>query len=186
MVVVEQIAGEPISSFDAIQWYYNIGKGRTVHKAYTAYIDTEGLEFNNAELQSWMLWAETYHWVNRVKDKEKELEERANLYNTQDQVNDLVKFRKRQGALGIQLADTTQLLLSKAQEALMHLDPLTISPGTLPKYIEAAAKISQMAQNAEAQVLALSDLIQQLENQDTDDGFDFNDDEDAEFEIELT
>jgi hypothetical protein len=176
--IVMRIEDEPIESFDAIQYYFNC-EGRTVHKAYQQFCNNTGNDFNKAELQMWMEFHDLYNWENRVNEKVKILEKESTIYAAEDQLNDLIKFRKRQSRLSIQLADTTQLLLEKAQEALINLDPLSISPSTLPKYIEAAARISTLAQNAEAQVLALTDLIEHLNESDNDAELelDFNNDD---------
>lgn len=181
MTVIERLDNEPLESFESLQYYYKAGIGRTIYKAYQNFCSDHDIEFDNGEMQMWMEFAETYEWPKRVKDRDT-LDSKAEAkYTASDQLNDLVKFRKRQSRLSIHLADTTELLLQKAQEALLHLDPLTISAGTLPKYIEAAARISTLAQNAEAQVLALTDLLEKL-NEDADE-FSYGYDEEDEDEI---
>lgn len=180
--VIERAVSEPMESFIAIQYYLQAGKARTVHKAYQQYCTDKGYDFDKAELQMWITFADNYNWTERVQEKELELLKTENKYAADEQLNDLIKFRKRQSRLSIQLADTTELLLEKANQALLNLDPNTISPSTLPKYIEAAARISTLAQNAEAQVLALNDLIEHINSDDDSDEFDSNSDsEDFEF-----
>lgn len=187
-IIIDRLANEPLESYSAIQYYYKAGKGRTIHKAYQLYCTEKGYDFDKPELQMWITFSNDYNWDNRINERESVLENELNRYAANEQFSDLIGFRKRQSKLSIKLADTTELLLEKATEALLNLDASKINAATLPKYIEAAARISTLAQNAEAQVLALTDLITHLNevNEDDDDAFISSDNNDDELEYLLT
>jgi len=180
----ERRQGESTKAFMAFCAYRDLGAVRSLAKAYRASRgDRVGIIPGR-----WRAWAVQFEWVNRAREYDLHIELKARADREEEHQNELQDFRKRQKKLAIATTQSTLRLLelsdrkitdtvkvyeewreklAKAQTEeeraeLMKNDPISI--GLLPNMIRAAASVAQVATDAEAQALAVNELLKILED----------------------
>jgi hypothetical protein len=135
---------------------------RSVVKAYGKYLESQGKPKVNRANESWYEWYNLFHWVERAKAYDNFLAEETSNFQKHEQMQQLIDFRRRQRDLAGMITDSAALMLSKALEALKNLKPEHIQPRMIPEYVKTAATVAEFAQNAEANAMALSEIVDKL------------------------
>ncbi|MCI0348693.1 MAG: hypothetical protein L0Z53_04645 [Acidobacteriales bacterium] len=178
---------ESSKAFKAFCAYRDLGAVRSIAKAYSTARGSKG-DRKGIIPSRWRTWATQYEWVNRAREYDLHLELKARAEREQEHHQELQDFRERQKKLAIATTQSTLRLLelanrkitslTKAYEdwkqklekaqteeeraELMKDDPISIA--LLPNMIRAAASVAQVATDAEAQALAVNELLKILED----------------------
>lgn len=157
----DQQPNEPNEAYEAFLIYAGLPSSeRSLLKASQTHAKKTGQKINETVPRTWAAWSKTYGWVKRVDLYDAHREAELMKYATQEQISELVKFRKAQRYLAAKVSDTALLLIDAAMRRLETLNPEEISPNVIPQYVKAAAAIAEMAADAEARALLLQDIVE--------------------------
>lgn len=136
-----------------------------VKDAYLAYLRATDDEYNKndenifiltAENNKWLIRRSSYiaykDWVNR---KREEIE----------QLNAIANFRNNQASILNRISRAASHLVEKIAVKIERIDPDEISVRDIPTFVNSVSNILNIAADAEARILAVSELLEMFENE---------------------
>lgn len=177
----DMLAGETTPAFLAFCVYRDLGVNRSIDAAFRA---SKGSlpgaippgEKKPAAPGRWSLWAMQHEWVNRSRQYDAYLELRARREAEAQHMTDLEQFRSRSlrvartlqegGLRMLRVSNVGIEQIEKVQAANPAAAPMR--PSTLAAMYRSAAAVFQAASAAEAQALAVDELLGLLKNLDAD------------------
>jgi hypothetical protein len=155
---------ETARAYAAFLRYRDMGPGRTLADAYR---QASGKGKASAPSGQWTGWYAAHRWRERAEAWDAHLAILAQREREQEHLRQLDAYRARQRRLARRNAEAALLLLKRAVERLNTLATEELTPALLPAFVRAAAAVAEQATNAEAQALAVAELLTLLEK-DTD------------------
>lgn len=164
--------------------YRDLGPSRSLAKAERA---SKGLQKGNKTSGRWRQWSTDYQWKKRAQDYDLHLELLARVDREAEHHKELEAYRTRQKQLATATTASSLKLLKlanariddlqkiydawkselmaaaddKVREALLEQCPINVM--SIPNWISAAARVAQVATDAEAQALAVNELLYLLQ-----------------------
>jgi hypothetical protein len=135
---------------------------RSVIKAYDKYLLSQGKKPVGRANESWYEWYNLFQWKERAKAYDSFLTEETRNYVKHEQYQQLIDFRRRQRDLAGMITDSAALMIERALEALKRIKSEDITPRMIPEYVKTAAQVAELAQNAEANAMALNEIVDKL------------------------
>lgn len=135
---------------------------RSVVKAHDKYLLSQGKAKAGRANDSWYAWYSFYRWQERAKAYDSFLAEETKNYVKHDQYQQLIDFRRRQRDLAGMITDSAALMIDRALSALKLIKPEQITARMIPEYVKTAAQVAELAQNAEANAMALNEIVDKL------------------------
>lgn len=177
----DMLAGETTPAFTAFCVYRDLGSYRSLANAFTAATrEQRGGNISDGEKKlpsgRWTLWSVQNDWLNRARQYDAYLELRARREAEAQHMADLEQFRTRQlrlaramqegGLRMVRVSNAGIEALEKAQAA----NPAgpTMRASTVASLYRSAAAVIQASAAAEAQALAIDELLGLLKGLDAD------------------
>lgn len=156
----DRLEEESIKAYEAFCAYRDMGSSRGVLKAYR--LKTGKNEANTISGQ-WLGWYDKFDWKERARAYDVHLEKQARKVKEAEYQKKIQKFQESIGTLQDVALKAAVSVLQKGVEALNKLDTDKIEPQMIPAYLRAAAAVAESATNAQAQNLAITELMAVLE-----------------------
>ena len=177
----DMLANETAPAFAAFCVYRDLGPYRSLSIAFTAATKEQG-KGNGSDGEKklpsgrWTLWSAGNDWLNRSRQYDAYLELRARREAEAQHMTDLEQFRSRSlrvartlqegGLRMLRVSNVGIEQIEKVQAANPAAAPMR--PSTLAAMYRSAAAVFQAASAAEAQALAVDELLGLLKNLDAD------------------
>lgn len=114
-------------------------------------------------------WNQMYarnEWKARAEAYDAHLDRLDREKRESEHVTNLTSFRDRQRRLAAAATEAAIGLMTKVNQKLTEAKDEPISLGQLPAFLRAAASVSLAATNAEAEALAIDDLLKKLDERE--------------------
>ncbi len=152
--------GETPKAFAAFVVFRDQGPSRSLDAAYR---EARGQRSGNKRAPgTWTDWYTRYRWKQRAEAYDAHLERLARRDRETEHLGDLQAYRERQKRIAQATIENCVGLMEKAGARLEGLEPEQIPPKLLPAFFRAAAALAEVASNAEAQMIGLQELFNQL------------------------
>lgn len=159
--MIVQLETETPEAFEALNYYIELlPSERTILRAYQDFCQENGLAKAKTAPADWNRWFKVHKWIERAKERDGYRQAEVQRFVTEEQISELIEYRKRQRTLASMVTETAMKLIEAATTRLETLDPNEISASTLPQYLKAAAMIAELASDAEAKILLLQDIVE--------------------------
>lgn len=135
---------------------------RSVIKAYDKYLVSQAKKPVGRANEQWYLWYNLFMWPERAKAYDGFMHEETMNYVKHEQYQQLIDFRRRQRDLAGMITDSASLMIERALQALKRIRAEDITPRMIPEYVKTAAQVAELAQNAEANAMALNEIVEKL------------------------
>ncbi len=142
--------------------YRDEGPSRSLASAYR---QETGKEQAGGPSGQWTGWYVQYRWKERAEAYDAHLEQQARAAREAEHLRDLDAYRDRQKWLAIANLESAIRMLNMGNKRLADLEQsdYLLRPETLPMWFRAMVTIAEAATNAEAQALAVGELLGLLE-----------------------
>lgn len=111
-------------------------------------------------------WSAAHEWVARAEAYDAHRELQARRAREAEHLRELEQYRERQKRIAIATTERAIKLLQKAGAKLDTMSAEDITPKLLPAYFRAAAAVAEAGTSAEAQAIAVADLLTLLGDAD--------------------
>lgn len=165
----ERLDREPPVAWAAFTTYRDLGTRRTLLAAYR---QETGIKEAKQASGSWNQWAAKWRWSERVKAYDAYLDRIAREQRESAHKAELTSFRDRSRRLAAASGEASISLLTILNARLKTLEkaakekPEEIKFSMLPSMLRAAAFVGKVAGDAEANALAIDELLERLEDPD--------------------
>lgn len=165
----ERRADETGRAYVAFCIYLNLGAGRSIDRAYRSQLPPEV----DAARQSpkppgrWREWGALHQWRDRAEAWDIEQQVVARHAKQAEHQKALQDHLERQRKLAITNVELANGMLEKARERLLTLDVSEIEAKHLPAFVRAAAAVAEAGTNAEAQAIAVDQVISSISHDES-------------------
>jgi hypothetical protein len=149
---------ETARAYAAFSRFRELGPGRTLSEAYRT---GTGRKEAAAPSGQWRGWYAAHRWRERAERWDAHLARLATAEREREHLSHLAEYRERQRQLARATAEGALKLLKRAGDRLDGLEE--IPAAALPAFYRAAAAVADSASSAEAQALAVDELLSLLE-----------------------
>lgn len=162
----DQRPGETDKAFRGFRIYRDLGADRSLGAAYHEYKhgpetgDGTGSKRGRKPAGYFSDWSTKYDWGERVRAYDAHRDKQVIQAAASDELDD---FRKRVIKLSRASLIGCVNLLNKANEAIEQLDVKDVKPQQIPAMFRASAEAARVAIEAEAAVMGIDRLIDQLD-----------------------
>lgn len=177
----DMLANETAPAFAAFCVYRDLGPYRSLANAFTAATKEQG-KGNGSDGEKklpsgrWTLWSAQHDWLNRSRQYDAYLELRARREAEAQHMADLEQFRSRSLRVARTLQEGGLRMLRVSNVGIEQIERVQAAnpaaapmrPSTLAAMYRSAAAVFQAASAAEAQALAVDELLGLLKNLDAD------------------
>lgn len=164
-------ATETDNQYTAFEYFLKLdGTKRNVANAHRAYMSEHPMVLGDSELgqiANWYDWAKRKKWKKRAEAYDNYINAEVAVYQTKEQVNDIVNYKKNNLKLAKMLTDTGNRLIVKVLERLVQLDSAEIAVRDLGGIIKSAIGVVELSQKMQIEALALDELVLMLSEKDT-------------------
>ena len=148
---------ESAKAYRAFEIYRDMGVDRSLSKA------TEAVYNGSASnMRLLAMWSGKHDWVRRAAAWDAKLAERRAVEAEEEHMRQLASFRERQRKMSQAMSKSALKLLKRADTRLEGLDPAEIPVESIPAFFRAVATVADSAGSAEAQALAVTELLNLL------------------------
>lgn len=161
----ERLPEETDKAFKAFEIYLNLGHKRTIAEACRIYRGNPSARRADGRFE---LWARDYNWRERSRDYDAYLSELALRRDEEAHVAAYEDFRRSQEGIAKEATDAVERYLKIANRSLQkyELDPEAIIPiKELPGVYKAISNLGELAGNAQALALGVTDLLRLMDRQ---------------------
>ncbi len=157
--------GESGRQFEAFTAYRNLGPQRSLNAAYRSDRTAAGKAPDplQAAPGGWRTWYRTNRWPARAEAYDAHLELLNRKGQEAEHAQHIEDYRDRQRKLGSALVENAVRLLKLTNERLAGLKSGDIPLERLPSFLRAAASAAEAGANAEAQAIAVTELLSLLQ-----------------------